>query len=124
VHPDSQEILADFFQHMKIEKRASEHTLKSYQRDIKQLQNYCLGKEFIHWQEIQAADIRNHIAYRHRKGISSKSLQRELSAIRSLYNYLLKKRWVKNNPATHVRAPRQERKLPKVLDVDQMTNNA
>ena len=114
MHPDSQEILADFFQHMKIEKRASEHTLKNYQRDIKQLQNYCLGKGFLHWQEIQAADIRNHIANRHRKGMSSKSLQRELSAIRSLYNYFLKKRCVKNNPAVHIRAPKQERKLPKV----------
>jgi len=121
VHPDSQEILADYFQQLKVEKRASEHTLKSYQRDIKQLQNYCLNKEFIHWHEIQAADIRNHIANRHRKGISSKSLQRELSAIRSFYNYLLKKRCVKNNPAVHIRAPRQERKLPKVLDVDQIT---
>jgi len=121
VHPDSQKILADYFQHLKVEKRASVHTLKSYQRDIKQLQNYCLGKGFLHWQEIQAADIRNHIANRHRKGISSKSLQRELSAIRSFYNYLLKKRQLKNNPAVHIRAPKQERKLPKVLDVDQIT---
>ena len=121
MHSDSQELLADFFQYLKSEKRASEHTLKSYQRDIKQLQNYCLSKGFIHWQEIQAADIRNHIANRHRKGLSSKSLQRELSAIRSFYNYLLKKRGVKNNPAVHIRAPKQERKLPKVLDVDQMT---
>ena len=121
MHPDSQETLADFFQYLKVEKRASEHTLKSYQRDIKQLQNYCLSKGFLHWQEIQATDIRNHIANRHRKNISSKSLQRELSAIRSFYNYLLKKRQVKINPAVHIRAPKQERRLPKVLDVDQMT---
>lgn len=121
MHPDSQQTLAAFFQYLEFEKRASEHTLNSYQRDIKQLSNYCSSKEIRQWKEIKPTDIRNHIAARHRKGISSKSLQRELSAIRSFYNYLLKKHLVDNNPAQHIRAPKQIRKLPKVLDVDQMT---
>ncbi|MCK5479092.1 MAG: site-specific integrase, partial [Methylococcales bacterium] len=70
MHPDSQQTLAEFFQHLEIEKRASGHTLKSYQRDIKQLLSYCASKEIRQWKEIQPVDIRNHIATRHRKGIS------------------------------------------------------
>jgi integrase/recombinase XerC len=120
MHEHSKQQLADFFQHLKIEKRSSEHTLKSYQRDINQLQSYCKSHKQQEWHELQVTDIRNHIASRHRKGISSKSLQRELSAIRSFFNYLLKKRLVNNNPALHVRAPKITRKLPKVLDVDQV----
>jgi len=120
---DSQALqsLDSFFHHLEVEKRASEHTVKSYQRDITQLINFCSQKEYQQWQDIQIIDIRNHIASRHRKGISSKSLQRELSAIRSFFNYLLKKHSVNNNPALHVRAPKQQRKLPKVLDVDQLS---
>lgn len=118
---DAKQKLADFFQYLEIEKRVSEHTLKSYQRDIKQLQAFCSTQLIQNWQDINAVVIRNHIAGRHRKGISSKSLQRELSAIRSFYNYLIKKRQFQDNPAKHIKAPRQERKLPKVLDVDQMT---
>lgn len=116
----SQQLLADYFQYLTVEKRSSEHTLKSYQRDINQLQSYCKSHALQEWQKIQATDIRNHIASRHRKGISSKSLQRELSAIRSFYNYLLKKRLVDSNPARHIRAPKLSRKLPRVLDVDQI----
>jgi len=119
--PSSKQLLADYFYHIEYEKRVSEHTLKSYQRDINQLLNYCSTHKLESWETIQSIDIRNHIANRHRKGIASKSLQRELSAIRSFYNYLLKKQCVQNNPARHVRAPKQERKLPKVLDVDQMS---
>lgn len=117
---DAQQSLTAFFQYMEVEKRSSEHTLKNYRRDIKQLTHYCLKQDLKSWEVIQATDIRNHIANRHRKGIGSKSLQRELSAIRSFYNYLLKKHVVSNNPAKHIRAPKQERKLPKVLDVDQI----
>ncbi|NOR70084.1 MAG: tyrosine recombinase XerC [Methylomarinum sp.] len=119
--PDAQQTLSNFFQHLEVEKRASEHTLKSYQRDINQLQSYCATKDLTQWQDVKAADIRNHIANRHRKGISSKSLQRELSAIRSFYNYQLKKHLLDINPALHIRGPKQERKLPKILDVDQLT---
>lgn len=120
MNPDAQQALDDFFQHMEVEKRVSEHTLNNYQRDIKQLINYGANQKFSSWQLIQPADIRNHIANRHRNGISSKSLQRELSAIRSFYNFLLKKHLINSNPAKHIRAPKQERKLPKALDVDQV----
>jgi len=119
--PSEKILLTDYFQYLEFEKRVSEHTLKSYQRDIKQLVVYCAANVVQQWQDIQPIDIRNHIANRHRKGLSSKSLQRELSAIRSFYTYLLKKQWVKNNPAKQIKAPKQERKLPKVLDVDQIS---
>ncbi len=118
--PDAREELADFFHYLKVEKRASKHTQDSYQRDINQLITFCSDNKIQLWNQVQAIDIRNHIANRHRKGLSSKSLQRELSAIRSFYNFLLRKRLIGSNPAQHVRAPKQERKLPKVLDVDQV----
>ncbi len=119
--PSAKTILAKYFQYLEFEKRVSVHTLKSYQRDIKHLLNYCVAQKIQQWEDIQATDIRNHIASRHRKGIASKSLQRELSAIRSFYNYLIKNQYLQNNPARHIKAPKQEKKLPKVLDVDQMS---
>jgi len=120
MHADAQQFLADFFDQLTVEKRASEHTVKSYQRDIKHLTHYCLDKSINHWADLNQSDIRAHIASRHRQGISSASLQRELSAIRSFYNFLLKKRLADSNPAQYVKAPKQARKLPKTLDVDQI----
>jgi integrase/recombinase XerC len=120
MHANAAQMLADFFDQLTVEKRASEHTVKSYQRDIKRLSNYCTDKPIHNWTDLKQSDIRSHIASRHRQGISSKSLQRELSAIRSFYNFLLKKHLADSNPAQHVKAPKQARKLPKTLDVDQI----
>lgn len=113
--------LTDFLNYLEIEKRVSLHTLNSYQRDLKQFIQFCKTQNFEHWSLLQPNDIRHHIANRHRAGLSGTSLQRELSAIRSFYNYLLKYKSVTFNPAQYVKAPKTIRKLPKTLDVDQVT---
>ncbi len=118
---DAKQLLADFLAQLTVERRASHHTVSSYQLDLQRLNNYCDEKNIHTWVDLKQHDIRAHIAARHRKGIGSKSLQRELSAIRSFYAYLLKNRWVESNPAQQVKAPKQARKLPKTLDVDQVT---
>ena len=118
---DAEQLLTDFFEQLTVEKRASEHTVKSYQRDIKHLTRYCADKSILHWADLTQSDVRSHIAGRHRKGLGSTSLQRELSAIRSFYNFLLKKRLADSNPAQYIKAPKQARKLPKTLDVDQVS---
>ncbi len=120
MHEDAELMLAEFFQQLTFQVRASEHTVKSYRRDMEQLCRYCTEKGLAHWADLQQTDIRAFIAARHREKLSSKSLQRQLSAIRSFYNYLLKQGLVDINPAQHIRAPKQARKLPKVLDVDQL----
>lgn len=111
----------DFLQQLKVERRASEHTLNNYQRDLKYLSLFCQRHQLTAWKVLSSADILKHVAERHRAGLGSKSLQRELSAIRSFYLFLMKTGQADNNPAQHVKAPKQARKLPKTLDVDQVS---
>lgn len=113
--------VVDFLQQLKVERRASEHTLNNYQRDLKHLSLFCQLHKLIAWNALSSADILKHVAERHRAGLGSKSLQRELSAIRSFYLFLMKTGQADNNPAQHVKAPKQARKLPKTLDVDQVS---
>jgi len=113
--------LAEFLQQLKIEKRASPYTVKSYQRDLQQLLDFCIKFKLEAWKDVQPESILKHIAIRHRCGLGSASLQRELSAIRSFYYYLMKTEQAVSNPAQHVKAPKKARKLPKTMDVDQVT---
>ena len=112
--------LTEFITQLTFEKRASLHTIKNYKRDISQIQQYCTKKDINLWSELTQSDIRSHIAGRHRNGLSAKTIQRELSAIRSFFNFLLKQNLLDSNPAQHIKAPNQARKLPKTLDVDQI----
>ena len=113
--------LENFFSQLKYEKRASENTLKNYQRDLKRLMLFCDKNNIQNWQNIQQSDIRNHIATRHRQGLAANSLHRELSAIRSFFKFLQKQKIITNNPVQHIQAPKGQKKLPKTLDVDQIT---
>jgi site-specific recombinase XerC len=56
----------------------------------------------------------------HRRGLSGKSIQRLLSSIRSLYRFLMKRHRVAHNPAQGVSAPKSSRKLPEVLNPDDL----
>ncbi|MGR9116178.1 MAG: tyrosine recombinase XerC [Gammaproteobacteria bacterium] len=114
-------LLENFFSQLQVEKRASEHTVQNYRRDLQRVVEYCNQNTIRQWSDLQQNDIRMHIASRHRQGIGSKSLQRELSAIRTFFKFLLKKDQATLNPAQHVKAPKQDRKLPKTMDVDQVT---
>ena len=64
--------------------------------------------------------MRVFVSLRHRKGLDGRSIQRNLSALRSFYDYLLRETVVPNNPVMGISAPQSVRKLPAVLDVDQV----
>lgn len=114
--------LQKFYNYLQSEKRYSEHTVSAYRRDIKHF-IICLTldeTQVVNWDEIKQADIRRCVAGLHRQGLSGKSLQRWLSTIRSLFNYLCRFQRASHNPATGVPAPKAAKRLPKTLNVDEI----
>lgn len=109
-----------FLDYLAHQRRLSQHTVNNYRRDLTQLIDFCQGQERSHWHAIKPADLRQFIAFLHRKGLSSRSIQRMLSATRSLYQYLIRQGLAETNPAQAVQAPKAEKRLPSTLDVDQM----
>jgi integrase/recombinase XerC len=92
--------------------------LSSYQRDIQHLQQFCTQNNINSFAQIKTRLIRSYVAWRHHKNISGRTLQRELSAIRALFNFLLKNKYVKDNPAKSIATPKSKKRLPKALSVD------
>ncbi|OQW73377.1 MAG: tyrosine recombinase XerC [Proteobacteria bacterium ST_bin11] len=120
MHAEADDALQLYFCYLVSEKRVADHTSTNYQRDLKRFQSFCNVQELRLWQQVQDRDVRNYIAGRHKNGIGSKTIQRELAALRSFYRFLLKTNQVAHNPAQHVQAPKVSKRLPHVLDVDQM----
>ncbi len=97
----------------------SKHTRKSYQRDLAILLEFVNAHDVNQWHELDGRQVRSFIAWRHRQGIGGRSLQRNLSATRAFYRYLISEGVAQHNPAEGVQAPKSPKKLPKLLDVDQ-----
>lgn len=108
----------DFFVYLKNERGLSERTLKAYQRDLDLLLLFLDAEEINKPEQVTQHHIRAFIAQRHRQGLGGKSLQRLLSAVRSLYRWMLREGLAEHNPATPVRAPKSPRHLPATLDAD------
>ncbi len=120
--------LNDYLNYLRTIKRYSSATLTGYQHDIEGFLQYLEGQEIAECTHASIHHIRAYIASCHRKGLAESSMQRLLSSLRGFYRYLVKNSQAESNPATDVRAPKGAKKLPKVMDVDQvdrlLINNA
>jgi len=109
-----------FLHHLQTERRLADNTRKHYRRDLDELRNWCLANGINHWPELDTPRVRQYAAHCHRRGLSGRSIQRRLSALRTFYNYLLREHAVTHNPGLDVSAPRSEQHLPDTLNVDEI----
>jgi len=120
--------IAAFLAHLTNERHLSGHTVKAYQRDLQELLVFLDSQNIKSWNGLVGHQLRHYVAQSHRQGISGKSQQRRLSAIRTFYHFLIREGMARHNPALQVTAPKTAKKLPKSLDADQiaqlLTNQA
>lgn len=114
---DWQAAITAYIDYIATVRRLSPHTCVNYQRDLEDLaEHYRQEPPF----SLTQHHIRQYANRLHRQGLSSKSLQRKLSSIRRFYDFYIRQRQAQQNPALGVKPPKAARKLPKVMDADQL----
>ena len=108
-----------FLGHLQDERQVSRHTVAGYRRDLSKLKIFVASLNENNLLRLKSAEARLFPAQLHRHGLTGRSIQRALSAARSLYRYLVREKLVRSNPFDGIRAPRGERKLPETLSADQ-----
>ncbi|GIP33057.1 tyrosine recombinase XerC [Paenibacillus sp. J2TS4] len=109
-----------FLRYMEAEKNASEHTLNHYSKDLDQF------SQFLHEQGIDGPasvsylNVRMFLAKLNEREYAKRSVSRKLSALRTFYTYLLREGLVETSPFSYIRTPKQDKKLPQFLYVEQM----
>jgi len=116
----SDKSVARFFHYLDFEKRYSSHTCSAYQRDLNNFFEFISRYEINSWQAVTIHHSRQYVTYLHQQKQSAKSIQRKLSSLRSFFRYLMRENILEANPVEGVKAPKVEKHLPKVLDVDQV----
>ena len=109
-----------FLAQQRVERRLSPHTLTAYRRDLDLLLAHLDHIGVARWRDFGNEALRTFIAQQHRRGLSAKSLQRLLSTCRSFFKAQLRDGHLTLDPSTGLRAPKAPRKLPQVLDPDEM----
>lgn len=109
--------IEQFTYYLKLERGVAENTLVNYLYDLEKLQQF-LGTDvdFIH---VEESDVRNFI-YFIADFLAPSTQARILSSLNHFYNFLILQNVIENNPVTFIELPRQTRKLPVVLSVDEI----
>jgi integrase/recombinase XerC len=135
-------IINEFLDYLKFEKHFSEHTAKCYNADLEQFCQHISGQ--VPQSDWSSSDnsggvatqtqvkvdqlllalttdtVRAYMAHLNDKQYSKSTSARKLATLRSFYKFLVKRNYLQNNPVTAVRTPKQDKKLPKFLEYDQV----
>lgn len=97
----------------------SPHTLDSYHRALLAACTFSRQQQLGQFRDWQPFHVRRFVGQRHKDGLAPKSLQLQLSALRSFFRFLVKEGLASDNPVAGVRAPKAGKRLPATLDVDE-----
>jgi len=122
--PDSRlnGLVRQFLTHARLEKGLSANTLESYGRDLERYAAHTL--EHFGDQEPSAESVRAYLDSLYAAGLSSRTIARHLTALRTFTVFLQKERILDSDPVGTIPLPRQWRKLPKRLSEEEMVRLA
>lgn len=115
--------MADFERYLRVEKAASEHTLRNYLSDLEQLLSFLANepqrRRVTSWADLEYLHLRAFLAHRFGE-LEPSSMARKLSAFRSFFKYLQREGRVQKNPARLVDRVKLPKKQPAFLTLDDM----
>jgi len=106
-----------FINYLEVERGLAQNTLESYGRDLHQFQNYLENGNMEILKDSNRTTITTYLSSLQAKGRAVSTISRNLAAIKSFYQYLVRERYLENDPAANLESPKLEKKLPKVLTI-------
>lgn len=98
---------------------AATNTLLAYGRDLKDFESW-LNRQNHRFDDVSRADVENYLVFCDAQGLAKSTRARRLSAVKQLYRFAFEEGLRTDNPAIQIRGPGQEKRLPKVLSVEEV----
>lgn len=110
-----------FLDHLKFERRYSVHTLISYETDLAQFFQYLVSQfDTPQLEKITASLVRSWLAELKGDKISSKTINRKISALKSFFKYQLKTGILTQSPMGTIVSPKVSKRLPMFVEQKDM----
>jgi integrase/recombinase XerC len=112
-----------FLQFLRVERNASDLTIKSYKDDLDALTKYLydlFDGRIPTPAEVETLHLRGYVAAMHEAGYARATVARRLASLRSFYRFGQRERWADANPAKPLRNPKGGRQLPHFLSTEEV----
>lgn len=107
----------DYLSFLAAERGASPHTLRAYRQDLEEFHRHMETSPSS--AGIDRLAVRGYLAWLGRRGLRKSSMARKLAVVRAWCDYGVRLGWLASNPAKLVPMPKAERRLPRVLNIDE-----
>ncbi|AOM79900.1 site-specific tyrosine recombinase XerD [Pedobacter steynii] len=113
--------LSSFKAYLKLERSLSANSIEAYLNDVQKLFQYfnSIDKD-PPVQEISVADLKLFISWINELGMLPATQARVVSGIKSFFSFLLLEQIIKEDPSALLETPRLSRKLPDVLNIEEI----
>lgn len=112
-------LVQNFQTYLSTKRKLSSNSIDSYGYDLNKFKNF-LEQEKIDFLEVQADDIMKFLVKEKNRKVSSKTLAREVVAIRQFYKYLRDEKKVDTNPTEKIETPEVMREIPDHLSLKEI----
>src|SRR3989338_5863972 len=107
-----------FIRYLEIEKNYSTHTILNYRLDLEDFRKFLAGLEL---GKVDYILLRKYLAVLKEKNLSTRSIGRRLSALRSFFKFLTRDSYLKTNPILMLSSPKLEKHLPAFLTEEEVS---
>ncbi len=112
---------SEFLQYIQYEKHFSPHTIEAYRKDLAQFFLYLKDKlEFAQLENISHHQIRSWVVELMTLGMSTRTIRRKLSTLKTYFRFLQKRGYLFHNPMLKVNTPKVSKRLPSVIKMESM----
>jgi integrase/recombinase XerD len=115
-----EQLLDQFLHYLIVEKGLSRNTIEAYSHGLTRFLNHLRGKGVQEIREVGKFHIRGFLLALRGKNLNTKSIVRNLVAIRTFFRFLIQEGVLESNPVEELESPKVAKTLPEILTLEEI----
>jgi integrase/recombinase XerD len=114
------QLLDQFLHYLVVEKGLSQNTIEAYSHGLTRFLDHLKGKKIQDVRDVGKFDVQGFLLVLRKKNLNTKSVVRDLAAIRGFFRFLIQEGILKTNPIEDLESPKVAKTLPEILSLKEI----
>jgi integrase/recombinase XerD len=114
------ELVEEFLNYLSVERGLAKNTIESYRRDLSKFTDFLNRVGLASLEKVKRADITDYLMNQKDKNLEPTTLSRNLVAIKMLFRFLAREKFIKEDVTAIIEFPKTWKKLPDALSIEEV----
>ena len=112
--------LMEYVAHLSVERGMSDHTLKTYKRNLNQYLLFLDGQDITSLNAVTKEDVLNFVAQLREEGYAASSVDQKIASIKGFHKFLLAEGLCEAHPADKLPRFKRPERLPEIVSLERI----